>query len=195
MIGALMPFVNAYARGKNTYDEFLQRNILTDDELAARFERGDAVEALLGHAWNSSVGGLVKRYQNPDQNNLQMEGLSKFLNRPVIQPSVGRFLRVVSNGRQQMADAALQPEEHQKALDRLDAKRALLESRRQGSYLLPEFEPVVTRNPYIMDYYMQAYKEEFDKEQKKATPFLNNAVKARSPDVIGRLIDLHNRYK
>lgn len=195
LLGAIMPFINTYGLGKQTYDEFRQRNVLTQDEMDARFRTDDALGVLMGYAYNSSVGGLIKRWERPDQATMSMGKLHDFLNAEFVQPSVGRFLRVVSNGQQQMADAALYDAEMAKVDARLEAKRVLRESLKQGVYLAPEFNEVVTKNPYILDYYQREYTEAVEKRQKRSTPFLTNAMKTDNPAAFGRLMDMHGNYQ
>jgi len=186
MLSAIMPWLNTYGLGRPTYDSFRQRNVLTDDELAARYSRPDAVQALLGNTWNALGGGTVKAWERDKPQVNKMVPVEEFLRWPVIQPVVGRFVRVVRNGQEQIVKTIGADEEAARITDRLDAKRILVESMKQGVPLLPEYRGRVTSNPYILDYYFEAYEKQFGKAVKD--PFLEAAAKSSSPETAMRLM-------
>jgi hypothetical protein len=199
LLSVFVPWINTYALGRHSYDDFRQANILTDDELAARFRTSDAASVLLGHMWNSTVGGNVKQWRRQDQDEDRMTDLGKFINEtvsmPGIQPSFGRFIRVVGNGQTQMANTIGKEAEAYKIDARLEAKRILKESRKQGTYVLPEYVDKISSDPYVRDYYMRAYKDEIEKAQKSYSPFLYDAMRSDNPTAVRRLLDMSGNYR
>jgi hypothetical protein len=111
--------------GRNPYDWFRGRNLLSDDVAAARDRRG--VQALAKYTWNSFGGGLITRFDVADFGKDPNEtGKEKFLQLPVISNALGRWLKISNRGRADtLRRKVSEPLRREQARSRLNAREAL----------------------------------------------------------------------
>lgn len=85
-----------YVSGRNPYDNFRGRELLTDDQF--RVGGSTAFQELMKQTWNSAGGGIIHRFQNIPLGEPEPGRLEKFLQAPVVSNSLGRWIKVSNRG-------------------------------------------------------------------------------------------------
>ena len=136
-------------QNKNPYDTYRGHSLL--DDKVYRAGGWDAQKAMLKHAWNQTVGGLVGRFRNPQLESPPESDFQKFLGLPGVNPLLGRWIKVSNRG---LADAdrrLLAPME--KAQGQMQvAVEEIIRKRLDGEALI-QSEHDLMRHPAAMEYY------------------------------------------
>lgn len=117
-----------YGSGGNPYDNFRNRPVIGEDEMLTG--QGDDAQ-LWAHVWNNLGGGLVYRFNEPTLY-AEETALESGLNKPFVQSTLGRFLKVTNQGwKEQIRDTSA-PVEKQRAQDRMRVEEILREMYKAG---------------------------------------------------------------
>jgi hypothetical protein len=93
-----------YMSGQMPYDNFRQRGAINQTTWDAGFPERD--KAMAGYMWNTVGGGIYKRYDTQNLEKIKTD-LEELLHFPIMENTLGRFLKVSDYGlRQEMTDAA-----------------------------------------------------------------------------------------
>ena len=168
------PFISSlrmignFLQGNNYFDAFRQRNVFTEDELRQRFKDRDGFMKLAGELWNRGGGAMFWRYQS--NNGLPRSEtdipLADFMRLPLVQSSLGRYIRIVHNGRSQAIARISEDEQNIKAGTRLEVRRLFSDYIKEGYNWTPEIQRALTSNPYAAEYWQnmnQRYHRELNR--------------------------------
>jgi len=109
-----------YLGGKNPYDDFRGRGLLSDEEFEAQDMRG--FKTMLRDTWNTVGGGIIHRFNSDDPRDVKSQ-LEKVLGLPVMSNFAGRWIRVSDRGIHEMIrEEAKMPVRREKAREILDAR-------------------------------------------------------------------------
>ncbi len=123
-----------YVSGQNPYDAFRGRNVLTDDEQAARDSH--TLKKFLGWEFQELGGGIVWRFVPGESRPRQKDSLEGFLDLPVVSNIAGRVLRVSDFGQTEGLRAARKETERDEARRRLAKTEAVNDAlKHEGSML------------------------------------------------------------
>ena len=92
--------VNMAIEGKSGYDHFMNREVLTQKEQAARTTYEGELRAWNKHmqwAWNKTGAGQLYEFKTDDPLAIESE-FERFFGLPGIKPTLGRFIRVSDRG-------------------------------------------------------------------------------------------------
>ena len=93
-----------YMSGQMPYDNFRQRSAINQTTWDAGYPERD--KAMAGYMWNTMGGGIYKRYDTQNLEKIKTD-LEELIHFPVMENTLGRFLKVSDYGvRQEMQDAA-----------------------------------------------------------------------------------------
>lgn len=111
-----------FATGQNVYDSFTQRNILSDDQMAAGWEY--KAGPVLQYLFNQAGGNVFVKLYNTDKA-LPQSGLESVIRIPFLSNLLARFIRVTDYGTQEKLDRELMPLEREAAETRIENKKIL----------------------------------------------------------------------
>ena len=147
--------------GKNPYDSFRGKNVLTDDQ----FKAGgwDARKELLKYSWNALGGPLLYRFQNAQLDNPSTTKMEDFLQLPVVSNALGRWFKVSNKGIDDMDRTITKPQEQQRAQTRLAVQE--IERKMTNNEQLTANERTLMRDPYAMQYLAETLGDRVLKQQ------------------------------
>ena len=182
-----------FMQGNNYFDAFRRRNVFTEDELRARFTDPAGGYKLAGELWNRAGGAMLWRYQSSD--GLPRPGadipLADFMRLPVAQSTLGRYIRIVHNGRAQAAARISDSEQDIKAGTRLEVRRLFSDYIQEGRNWTPEIERFLTRNPYASEYW-QNMNQRYERELRR-NPAIDGWRNSPFPEIQKRYKNLIDR--
>lgn len=133
--GSIHPALSAvgmaseYAAGRNPYDPFRGRPIMSD----AVFEAGGSrAHAAFGKAMWNELGGRVIWNFNTETEAETMSELERITQMPIVGSALQRFVKVSDAGLSEEARATLEPIRQEKAAARLDRDDAILAALREA---------------------------------------------------------------
>jgi hypothetical protein len=155
LLGVAAAWGNWAVAGHNPYDSFTGKNVLTDTEAEAG--GWPATAKLAKWTWNELGGSLFHRFQNVQLESPPQEDIQKFLRLPVINNSLGRFVKVSDRG---LADANrrdTEPLRRERAQIRLGMQEVMRKMFEGEPFT--ESEKVLLRQPYAQQYLMETLSE------------------------------------
>lgn len=91
--------VKSFLTGRNPYDDFRGRNVFTDDEWAARYERkGETAKKFFGWQFQQLGGSIVWKFVPGETLPREQGGLENVLSFPVVSNVAGRWIKASSYG-------------------------------------------------------------------------------------------------
>ncbi|HEX6177086.1 MAG TPA: hypothetical protein VF057_01905, partial [Thermoanaerobaculia bacterium] len=148
----------AFLTGRNPYDEFRGRNVFTEDEWRARYERpGKTAQKFLGWQfqqlggsifWKFSPGEQLARAETPGQ---------KVLNFPIVSNVAGRWVKVSSYGETERLRERTERVEGKEAAIRLEQKEEVNRKIREYRSLQPWEQTEATRKRMVREIVTTVY--------------------------------------
>jgi len=120
-----------YMSGRNPYDAFRGRNILSDTEFEARDRR--AVVKLLKRSANMAGSGIIYRFDTNDPTEIKTK-LEEVLDLPILDNLLGRWIKISDFGIRQKIREAKQKPRTENARRLLDAKDLIKRFTEAGAF-------------------------------------------------------------
>ena len=154
--------------GHNPYDSFRGKGVLSD----AAFKAGgaEARKELAKWSWNNLGGPLLYRFQNTQLESPPEGAVEEFLQLPVVNNALGRWVKVSNRGLDDEARQVTAPIEKKRAEIQL-AMKDVIEKVASGQ-ALTDSEKILMREPYAIQYFLRTFPE---------------VMKARSSPLIRRM--------
>lgn len=126
---SMLSATTQYLSGQNPYDVFRARNILSDDE----YKAGGLAAAKPFAGWLFNEAGGSVFYKFYDQGNVPVEetGAQRFLKLPIINNTIGRFIRITDYGQKERLKDILGQQQSQDARERIKENEKLRENVRE----------------------------------------------------------------
>jgi hypothetical protein len=148
MFSTLGMWMNYEIMGQNPVDTYRGKPILDD----ATYKAGGwlARKELLKQSWNNMGGAIVHRFQNQYLDDPPQTGVEKFLQLPVVNNALGRWLKVSSRGIAEADNRLIADDEQARA----STQKAVQEIERKilNQEGLNQSEKLLLRDPYAMQY-------------------------------------------
>jgi hypothetical protein len=134
--------------GHNPIDSFRGKNILSDTQFQAA--GWQARQELLKQSWNNLGGAIVNRFQNPQLESPPQTETEKFLNLPIVNNFLGRWVKVSNRGLDDEDRHLTAPIQQQRAQTRL-AVQGITRKLIDGEGLTTP-EKRILWDPYAIEY-------------------------------------------
>jgi len=157
-----------YALGRNPFDAFRQKSLLTPDEQKARGYTWQPFRKFVGWEFQQVGGGIVwKFYPGDERPKLQTTG-QQILDFPVISDTVGRFVKITKYGDVERARRAGEPAEGRAAARRINEQSAINTELKAYFALPPGEQNVRTQQRLASKLSKTLYPDEKDMKKKAA---------------------------
>jgi hypothetical protein len=111
-----------YMSGQMPYDNFRQRSAINQTTWDSGFPERD--KAMAGYMWNTMGGGIYKRYDTQNLEKIKTD-LEELLHFPILENTIGRFLKVSDYGTRQELTKATEDVKQESAKQTLLANHAI----------------------------------------------------------------------
>lgn len=126
-----------YMSGQMPYDNFRQRSAINQTTWDAGFPERD--KAMTGYMWNTMGGGIYKRYDTQNLEKIKTD-LEELLHFPILENTIGRFLKVSDYGIRQELTNAAEGVKQESAQQTLAANHAINQIALDPSYQMTDDE-------------------------------------------------------
>jgi hypothetical protein len=186
-INSLIDVTRAWMRyemeGKNPYDSFTGKNWLDENQFAAG--GWEARKEMLKDSWNKLGGSVLYRWPNRQLSAPPSQEVTKFLELPVVNNALGRFVKVSDRGRMDQARRAGEDIEQERAQLRL-AVQEIVRKHLDGEQWT-DAEKRVMREPYAVQYFGELLPKV---AKERSSPVIRELGTARSKEAQMRVMEL-----
>ena len=143
-----------YAGGGNPYDNFRNRNVLSDDEQVIRGLTG--LKAMERYTWNSTLGSALGQIPQPERpDDVVLTAPEKILRAPVISQLVGRWFKISNAGYRERLEKSSKPVAEREAEVRLETDAAAVQFKKTGQ-IDSDIAARLAQGKYLYDKFKEA---------------------------------------
>jgi len=139
-------------QGRNPYDSFMGREVLDPSVFQAR--GAQARWDLAKYSWNELGGSIIHRFRDQSLYDAPEGEVQEFLNAPVVNNLLGRWIKVSSRGIDDADRKRAEPVLQERAVTRLAVREMAEKILANPPQALTEDEKRVLADSYAMDYLM-----------------------------------------
>jgi len=155
MLGVLGAWLQWGIAGKNPYDYFRGKNLISDNAFTAG---GTAAASELGKwTWNQLGGAILHRFQNSQLESPPEGDVENFLRAPGVNNVLGRWIKVSNRGIDDADRQVTTPIEQERAQIRLGVAEVMRKAAAHEA--LTDSERVLMREPYAQEHFLRKFPE------------------------------------